>query len=46
MDYLFTPWRYSYVSADRPEAACVLCEIGGTGAGRDEVREDMRRAGL
>lgn len=28
MDYLFTPWRFSYVAAPRPEGPCVLCSIG------------------
>ena len=28
MDYLFTPWRFSYVAAPRPEGPCILCSIG------------------
>lgn len=26
MDYLWTPWRYAYVSQPGPEAACIFCE--------------------
>lgn len=28
MDYLFTPWRYAYVSSSRAEDGCVFCHIG------------------
>lgn len=28
MDYLFSPWRYRYLAADRPSAeACVFCTL-------------------
>jgi ATP adenylyltransferase len=26
MDYLWTPWRYQYVSQSGPETACIFCE--------------------
>ena len=26
MDYLFTPWRYAYVSAADTKTACIFCE--------------------
>lgn len=29
MDRLFSPWRYSYVSAAPQDGECVLCSIGG-----------------
>jgi ATP adenylyltransferase len=27
MDYLWTPWRYAYVSTADKDAGCVLCEL-------------------
>jgi ATP adenylyltransferase len=27
MDYLWTPWRYAYVSAAGKDAGCVFCEL-------------------
>ena len=26
MDYLWTPWRYAYVSQPGPDGACIFCE--------------------
>jgi ATP adenylyltransferase len=27
MDYLWTPWRYAYVSGAEPATACIFCEL-------------------
>src|SRR5665213_4164358 len=27
MDYLWSPWRYRYVSSDTPEEGCLFCRI-------------------
>jgi ATP adenylyltransferase len=34
MDYLFSPWRYAFVSQAQPASECVLCELPQ--AGNDE----------
>lgn len=31
MDYLWTPWRYAYVSAAEKAAVCVFCELANLG---------------
>ena len=36
MDFLFTPWRYAYVTAERKPERCVLCDIAESDAGEDE----------
>ncbi|MDD5544870.1 MAG: HIT domain-containing protein [Acidobacteriia bacterium] len=28
MDYLFTPWRYQYISSIKPDSACIFCLAG------------------
>jgi len=30
MDYLWSPWRYQYVTAARRESACIFCEYAGS----------------
>lgn len=35
MDYLFTPWRYAYVSAGRRADGCVFCRIAAEDPARD-----------
>ena len=30
MDYLWTPWRYQYVTQSRDEDACVFCSAAGS----------------
>src|SRR5215467_2584468 len=27
MEHLFRPWRYAYVSSERTETGCVLCDL-------------------
>jgi len=31
MDYLWTPWRYAYVSAAEKAAGCVFCHAANAG---------------
>ncbi len=35
MDFLFTPWRYAYVSSSPAKAECVLCRLGACDPDRD-----------
>ena len=44
MDYLFTPWRYAYVSTDRPASECVFCRVGSVGPTGDEASFVVHRA--
>jgi len=30
MDYLWSPWRYQYVTAARSESACIFCEYAAS----------------
>lgn len=30
MDYLWSPWRYQYVTAARPRSACIFCEYAAS----------------
>jgi ATP adenylyltransferase len=30
MDYLWSPWRYQYVTAARPRSACIFCEYASS----------------
>ena len=30
MDYLWSPWRYQYVTAARPQSACIFCEYAAS----------------
>ena len=41
MDYLWTPWRYAYVSTAGKPAACVFCEASQ--AGNDEQSHIVSR---
>ena len=34
MDYLWTPWRYQYVTKGEPASACVFCAAAGGGDDR------------
>ncbi len=38
MDHVFSPWRYAYVSAERPKDECILCELVALDRGKDEER--------
>jgi ATP adenylyltransferase len=44
MDHLFTPWRYAYVTARKPDAVCVLCRIGTEAPSDDEGAFVLHRA--
>lgn len=43
MDYLWTPWRYAYVSGAEKSAACVFCEA--TAANDDRKTRVVYRGG-
>lgn len=30
MDYLWSPWRYRYITGEDPKPACVFCDIAGS----------------
>ena len=42
MDYLWTPWRYAYVSTAGKPAACVFCEAAKLGS-MDEAHDEQAR---
>ncbi len=42
MDYLWSPWRYSFISKGRPAGGCVFCEIAADHD--DAARFVLRRA--
>ena len=44
MDHLFTPWRYTYVSSDRPASGCVFCRLATQAAAEDEAGFVVHRA--
>ena len=44
MDYLFTPWRFSYVASPRAEGRCVLCSIGASDPETDRRTFVLHRA--
>src|SRR5207245_9966274 len=31
MDYLWTPWRYAYVTTAEKDSRCIFCELPNTG---------------
>ena len=35
MDYLWTPWRYAYVTAGEKNAGCIFCDLPKLG---DDVK--------
>jgi len=37
MDYLWTPWRYSYITASGEDRECVFCTAGKTPVGADSL---------
>ena len=44
MDYLWTPWRFRYVSEAIRSANCVFCEMAGADPGDDSARFILYRA--
>ncbi len=30
MDYLWSPWRYRYITAEKPKSDCVFCDIANS----------------
>jgi ATP adenylyltransferase len=32
LDYLWSPWRYQYITGSEPKPACVFCEIANSAA--------------
>ena len=36
MDYLFSPWRYSYVTSTKDEGGCVFCRLASADPSEDE----------
>ncbi len=44
MDYLWTPWRYQYVSQNQETARCILCEMAEGDPTRDAERFILGRA--
>jgi ATP adenylyltransferase len=36
MEYLFSPWRFRYVTQPKNETGCVFCRIAGSDTGEDE----------
>jgi ATP adenylyltransferase len=37
MDYLWSPWRYQYVSAAQPSRGCIFCDKAAEGNDRDNL---------
>jgi len=37
MDYLWSPWRYQYVTAARPRSDCIFCEYAGSSNDRENL---------
>ena len=37
MDYLWSPWRYAYVSKASPSAACIFCEKSKPGSDEENL---------
>jgi len=44
MDYLWSPWRFRYVSQANPTGACVFCEKAAAEPGRDRENLLLYRA--
>ena len=38
MDYLWSPWRYQYVTGSRPRSACIFCDFAKS---PDQDRENL-----
>ena len=37
MDYLWSPWRYQYVTAARPRSACIFCEYASSSSDQENL---------
>jgi ATP adenylyltransferase len=35
MDHLFRPWRYAYVTSERAETGCILCDLAASDSSED-----------
>ena len=47
MDYLYTPWRYQYISSIKPDSACIFCLAAATPDGASpEQRQSADRERL
>jgi ATP adenylyltransferase len=44
MDYLFTPWRFSYVATPRAEGECILCFLAASDPADDPKTYVLKRA--
>ena len=44
MDHLFRPWRYAYVTSERAESGCVLCDLASSAPGDDGTTFVLHRA--
>jgi ATP adenylyltransferase len=44
MDYLFSPWRFRYVTRPKDESGCVFCQIARSDHARDEEHFVLARA--
>jgi ATP adenylyltransferase len=44
MDHLFRPWRYAYVTSERPETGCILCDLAASDPADDASTFILHRA--
>lgn len=44
MEYLFSPWRFGYVTQPKNESGCVFCRIAESDPGEDEQHFVLSRA--
>jgi len=44
MDHLFRPWRYAYVTSERSDSGCVLCDIAAGDPAEDGAVFVVHRA--
>ncbi len=41
MDYLWSPWRYRYLTEARPEQGCIFCNMAERRGGDRDDRQDL-----
>ncbi len=46
MDYLYTPWRYQYISSIKPDTACIFCVAAETSDKESSERQPLDRLRL